>query len=128
MTEASVALQEAFAGDVPGFTDARWHVLAAAGDDGAAMSELAAATGMPAASVTRLIDEMVDENLVHRRADEFDRRRVLVFRTARGLREYRRIRSAVSRSDLLAALLADAQGPVARSRAILDELCPPSAH
>ena len=49
------------------------------------MSELAEFTQLPPASLTRLIDGMVADNLVHRKPDPRDRRGVLVHLTERGL-------------------------------------------
>ncbi|MEU1428116.1 MarR family transcriptional regulator [Nocardia sp. NPDC005746] len=63
----------------------RWHVLeAVAGGTGLSMSQLADATLLNAATLTRLIDAMIADNLVLRKVDDTDRRRVLVFPTRRG--------------------------------------------
>jgi DNA-binding MarR family transcriptional regulator len=48
------------------------------------MSELAEFTQLPPASLTRLIDGLVADNLVHRKPDPRDRRGVLVHITERG--------------------------------------------
>jgi DNA-binding MarR family transcriptional regulator len=64
----------------------RWRALALlAGDESHDMSELAEFTQLPPASVTRLVDALVADNLAHRKADPRDRRRVLVHITRRGL-------------------------------------------
>lgn len=59
--------------------------------------------------MSKLIDGMVADNLVYRRVDVSDRRRVLVFLTARGHRLHRRLSPAVERQqeELLGALSAD---------------------
>ncbi|MFD6351086.1 MarR family winged helix-turn-helix transcriptional regulator [Nocardia tengchongensis] len=63
----------------------RWHVLeAVAGGTGLSMSQLADVTLLNAATLTRLIDAMIADNLVLRKVDDTDRRRVLVFPTRRG--------------------------------------------
>lgn len=63
----------------------RWRALALlSAHGGTPMTELAEHTQLPAASLTRLVDGMVADNLVHRKADERDRRRVLVHLTRRG--------------------------------------------
>lgn len=63
----------------------RWHVLeAVAGGTGLSMSQLVDATLLNAATLTRLIDAMIADNLVLRKVDDTDRRRVLVFPTRRG--------------------------------------------
>ncbi|MFB7722994.1 MULTISPECIES: MarR family winged helix-turn-helix transcriptional regulator [unclassified Nocardia] len=84
----------------------RWHVLAAVADgEGRSMSQLAEATLLTGASLTRLIDAMINDNLVHRRVDDTDRRRVLVFPTRRGLVSYQVMTTAIADSglDLLAS-------------------------
>ncbi|MEV6770038.1 MarR family transcriptional regulator [Nocardia sp. NPDC051030] len=64
---------------------ARWHVLTAvSGGTGIPMSQIGEATVLSGASLTRLIDAMIADNLVHRKVDATDRRRVLVFPTRRG--------------------------------------------
>lgn len=75
----------------------RWRVLAllAAGDRHP-MTELAEFTQLPAASLTRLIDGMVADNLVHRKADPRDRRRVLVHLTRRGQALQRRVSDRIA--------------------------------
>lgn len=63
----------------------RWHVLNAVADgQGRSMSQLAEATQLNAATLTRLIDAMIADNLVNRNVDAADRRRVLVHPTRRG--------------------------------------------
>ncbi|MFG2955349.1 MarR family winged helix-turn-helix transcriptional regulator [Streptomyces sp. NPDC048291] len=62
-----------------------WRVLSLVGDGrGHPMSEIADHALMPAPSLTKLVDRMVADNLVHRRPDPHDRRRVLLHLTARG--------------------------------------------
>jgi DNA-binding MarR family transcriptional regulator len=57
----------------------RWRALVLLGDgEGHPMSEIARFTLLPAPSVTRLVDRMVDDNLAYRTADPTDGRRVLV--------------------------------------------------
>ncbi|MFF5138674.1 MarR family winged helix-turn-helix transcriptional regulator [Streptomyces sp. NPDC013157] len=62
-----------------------WRVLSLVGDGrGHPMSEIAEHALMPAPSLTKLVDRMVADNLVHRRPDPHDRRRVLLHLTPRG--------------------------------------------
>ena len=68
------------------------------------MSELAEFTQLPPASLTRLIDGMVADNLVHRKPDPRDRRGVLVHLTDRGLALQARSRSRSRPSSLLGDL------------------------
>jgi DNA-binding MarR family transcriptional regulator len=76
-----------------------WRVLSLLSDGGGhAMGEVAEFALMPAPSATKLIDRMVSSNLVYRRVDAHDRRRVLVFLSARGRTAYRRLRPVVDAS------------------------------
>ncbi|MEU9451230.1 MarR family transcriptional regulator [Streptomyces sp. NPDC048277] len=62
-----------------------WRVLSLVGDGrGHPMTEIADHALMPAPSLTKLVDRMVADNLVHRRPDPHDRRRVLLYLTERG--------------------------------------------
>ena len=70
----------------------RWRTLALLdGGESHRMSELSEVAQLPPASLTRLIDGMVGDNLVYRKADARDRRLVLVHVTPRGSALYRRI-------------------------------------
>ena len=63
----------------------RWRALnALAHGESHRMSELAEFTQLPPASLTRLVDGLVADNLVHRKPDPRDRRGVLVHITERG--------------------------------------------
>ena len=77
----------------------RWHVLCGLALNGAQrghpMSDVATFAALPAPSATKLVDGMVADNLVYRRADVHDRRRVLVFLTPRGRALHRRLTLAV---------------------------------
>jgi DNA-binding MarR family transcriptional regulator len=105
----------------------RWRALTLlAGGGRHRMSELAEFTQLPPASLTRLIDGMVADNLVHRTADPRDRRRVLVHLTRRGLALQRRLSERiVAESDAIfgnleehevARLLESLAGFIARLR------------
>ncbi len=48
------------------------------------MREIATLAMLPAPTLTKVVDRMVAANLVHRRSDPYDRRRVLVLLTPRG--------------------------------------------
>ncbi|MBH0781513.1 MarR family winged helix-turn-helix transcriptional regulator [Nocardia bovistercoris] len=98
---ASQELDRVIAARLGGSSIARWHVLGAvAAADGRSMSQLSEATLLAGASLTRLIDAMIADNLVHRRVDDTDRRRVLVFPTARGLDAHREMTAAIADSGL----------------------------
>ncbi|CAM5569687.1 hypothetical protein SCYAM73S_03356 [Streptomyces cyaneofuscatus] len=56
-----------------------WRVLdPLSGDEGRGMTALAEDAALPAPTLTKLIDQLVDQNVVFRRVDPADRRRVLV--------------------------------------------------
>jgi DNA-binding MarR family transcriptional regulator len=63
-----------------------WWVLDLLSDgQGHNMTALADHAFLPAPSLTKLIDQLVDQNLVFRRIDPADRRRVLAHLTPRGM-------------------------------------------
>jgi DNA-binding MarR family transcriptional regulator len=85
----------------------RWRALALlSGGESHGMSELAEYTQLPPASVTRLVDGLVADNLVHRKADPGDRRRVLVHMTRRGQALQRQLsdRIAAEHDEIFAAV------------------------
>lgn len=68
-----------------GLTVPEWRVLACLSDaEGLAVTELAAMSLMKQPRLTKLLDRMAAQGLVERRLDGDDRRRVLIFLTARG--------------------------------------------
>lgn len=78
-----------------------WRVVAVLADgEGHFMTELSDLVFLPPGSLTRLIDHLVEEDLVHRRGDDVDRRRIRVYLAARGRRLHdrvdERIRSGVA--------------------------------
>jgi DNA-binding MarR family transcriptional regulator len=97
----------------------RWRALALlAGGGSHGMSELAEFTQLPPASVTRLVDGLVADNLVHRKADPRDRRRVLVHRTRRGQALQRQLSERIAAEH--DAIFADVDEP--RVARLLDAL------
>jgi DNA-binding MarR family transcriptional regulator len=96
-----------------GCTVEQWRILRLLADGaGHPMSEIAEFALVPAPSLTRLIDRMATDGLVYRRADERDRRRVLVQITRRGRALHRATRERVALEH--EALLADADPAEAR--------------
>lgn len=66
-----------------------WRVLDLLSDgQGHNMTSLADHAFLPAPSLTKLVDQLVDQNLVYRRVDPADRRRVLAHLTPRGVRRW----------------------------------------
>ncbi|MYS23905.1 DNA-binding transcriptional regulator, MarR family [Streptomyces sp. DvalAA-14] len=101
----------------------QWRVLSAVADGaGHPMTEIAEYALLPAPSLTKLVDRMVADNLVYRRPDPGDRRRVLLHLAARGRILHQRAahRVAEDRAALRAALPADPD-ELARSLAELVE-------
>lgn len=77
-----------------GVTVEQWRVLDELSQrEGLSMREIANLTMLPAPTLTKIVDRLVAENLVHRRSDPYDRRRVLVLLTPRG----RAVRSRLDR-------------------------------
>ncbi|UZJ26844.1 MarR family winged helix-turn-helix transcriptional regulator (plasmid) [Rhodococcus antarcticus] len=69
-----------------------WRVLAQLVDGGgSAMRDVATSLDVPASTATKLIDAMVAANLVYRRGDENDGRRVVVHLAPRGRVAYERL-------------------------------------
>jgi DNA-binding MarR family transcriptional regulator len=104
----------------------QWRVLSVIADGkGHPMTEIADQVLMPAPSLTKLVDRMVADNLVHRRPDRADRRRVLLHLTARGRALHQRAahRLRTDQTRLLDAI--DDHGDLvrllARLTAVLDQ-------
>lgn len=75
----------------------QWRVLSCVADGaGRAMGEVGAEIGMPAPTLSKLVDTMVSDNLLHRRPDPQDRRRILVHLTERGRRAHGELAGLVS--------------------------------
>ncbi|QYN39395.1 MarR family winged helix-turn-helix transcriptional regulator [Pseudonocardia sp. DSM 110487] len=73
-----------------------WRVLTHLADgEGHPMSEIAARAMVPAPTLTKIVDRLVDRALVYRRVDDSDRRRVLVFLSDHGRAEHARFAPAV---------------------------------
>ncbi|MGW1025435.1 MarR family winged helix-turn-helix transcriptional regulator [Streptomyces sp. NPDC002577] len=84
-----------------------WRVLDLLSDGrGHSMSAIAECVFLPMSSLTKTVDQLVDQNLVYRRIDPADRRRVLAQLTPRGLQRRqqmdRRIRGALGDVEPLA--------------------------
>ncbi|MFE9188274.1 MarR family winged helix-turn-helix transcriptional regulator [Micromonospora sp. NPDC007208] len=76
-----------------------WRVLCLLADgQGHPMSEVSAEASLPPGTLTKLVDQLVDRNLVFRRIDPVDRRRIRAYLTARGRREHARLDERVRAS------------------------------
>jgi DNA-binding MarR family transcriptional regulator len=98
-----------------------WRVLSLlARRGGQSMSAIAAATLLAPPTLTKRIDAMVADGLVHRRVDDSDRRRVLVLLAPRGRAAHRRLTHLVLQEDRrVAQLAADSGLDVERIAALL---------
>ncbi|MFE6280872.1 MarR family winged helix-turn-helix transcriptional regulator [Streptomyces sp. NPDC057877] len=82
--------------DAEGCSPEAWRVLGLLSDGaGHHMSAIAEAAFLPPPTLTKLVDHLVEQNLVHRRVDPLDRRRVLAHLTPRGRDYWRRLDRAV---------------------------------
>jgi DNA-binding MarR family transcriptional regulator len=113
-----------------GWTVEQWRVLECLSQhEGRPMSEVASRAMLPAPTLTKIVDRLVAGNLVHRRSDPYDRRRVLVLLTPRGRTVRARLEQVIQRhqvsleqalgtsglgqlTDLLARLHATTDGPL----------------
>lgn len=83
-----------------GLTADLWYVLdEVTRSDGVAMSDLARRLGIPAPTLTKLVDRLVTDALVFRLADQTDRRRVLVHASRRGDDIHRLLRPDVKTAE-----------------------------
>ncbi len=86
-----------------------WRVLKILSDgQGHIMTEIADFAMLPAPTLTKLMDRMVSQSLVYRRADERDRRRVLAYLADRGRALYERASAVLTAAEAeLTASLGD---------------------
>ena len=91
-----------------GLTLAHWRVLSLLADGaGHPMTEAAEFAMLPAPSLTKVVDRMVSSNLVYRRPDLRDRRRVLIYSTARGRRLHQRLARDLGPAERVLGDIAD---------------------
>jgi DNA-binding MarR family transcriptional regulator len=80
-----------------GYSLDAWRVITLLADGaGHFMTDLAEQAFLPPGSLTRLVDHLVEENLLYRRIDDVDRRRIRAYLTPRGHRLHERISDEVS--------------------------------
>lgn len=85
-----------------------WRLLSGLADgQGKTMIEIAELSMLPAPTATRLADSMVAANLVYRRGDDTDRRRILVFLGPRGRQKYEHLLPLVSQVEAELSSLAN---------------------
>jgi DNA-binding MarR family transcriptional regulator len=67
-----------------------WRVMCLLRDgEGHGMTAISEWTLLPPPTLTRLVDQLVDDGVVHRKVDPMDRRRILAYLTPRGLELWR---------------------------------------
>jgi DNA-binding MarR family transcriptional regulator len=88
------------------------------------MSDISSAMAIPPPTLTRLVDRLVDAGFVLRRIDATDRRRVLIYLSARGKTKVRRLakREAYLKAALIDELGEDAAVQFIRTLARIGEL------
>jgi len=85
--------------DAEGHTLDAWRVITLLSDGaGHFMTDLAEQAFLPPGSLTRLVDQLVDDNLLYRRVDDTDRRRIRAYLTARGHRFHQRVSADIHAS------------------------------
>jgi len=96
--------------EAEGLALGQWWVLGLLSDGtGHGMGEAAHYAMVPAPTLTKAVNQLVAANLVYRRADRHDRRRVLIHMTARGRRLHSRLAGKLgSDAGLLGDVLDDA--------------------
>jgi MarR family transcriptional regulator, organic hydroperoxide resistance regulator len=78
--------------DAHGRSPDEWRVLSILADGaGHPMTEVSDLAFLPPGSLTKLVDHLVDENLVYRRIDPIDRRRIRAYLTPRGRTTHERV-------------------------------------
>lgn len=108
--------------EADGCTVEQWRALALLADGKPhSMSELAEFALLSAPSLTRLIDRMAADNLVYRKVDPSDRRRVLVHVSPRGRAHHRRIAERIEAEQAAIAAETDPEH-VAQLAALLTDL------
>ncbi|WP_232676546.1 MarR family winged helix-turn-helix transcriptional regulator [Nocardioides sp. R-C-SC26] len=86
--------------DAAGLSAEQWRVVGVLLDaPGTRMTELADAAVVPAATLTRLVDRLVEDGVVVRRVDPDDRRRVVGALSPRGAEVARDLRAAEERLE-----------------------------
>lgn len=96
LVERAVVARLGMVLDPAGSSVEQWRVLCLLSDgSGHPMSEIARYAALPAPTLTKVVDRLVAANLVYRRVDVTDRRRVLVHISARGRTHFRRLEAGV---------------------------------
>ena len=120
--ERSVVRRLTALAEAHGSTIEQWRVLVLLADGkGHPMKEIADFVLVPSPTLTRIIDRMIADNLVYRRVDPADRRRVLIFCSARGRRLHAKLRREIERYESALAA-ADSSLDLQRLTSLLAQL------
>lgn len=108
--------------EAEGCTIEQWRVLNLLADGhGHTMTEVAEYALLPAPTATKLVDRLVTDNLVYRRPDPGDRRRVLVHAADRGRELHTRLAAALALARIQGDVLRPTDGGV-ELETLLDRL------
>lgn len=78
----------------------QWRVVAhLSTSEGRSMRQIGACVVLPAPTLTKVVDRLVAANIVHRRHDPVDRRRVLVLLTPQGMQLRRRLEKITEKHE-----------------------------
>lgn len=105
-----------------------WRVIGALrSGEGATMSEISSVLAIAPPTLTRIVDKLVDGGFVLRRIDPMDRRRVLIYLSARGKAKLRKLirQEALIKSTLIDEFGEDAAVQLVLSLARLADLSAP---
>jgi len=102
--ERHVVERQRAALEVEGCGVEEWRVIDFLADGGHTMSEAAKYAGLASPALTKLVDRLATNNIVYRRIDLEDRRKVRIFLTRRGKSMHRRLAEIVDQcqAELLA--------------------------
>lgn len=86
--------------EASGLSIDQWRVLRSLSDGaGQSMSVVARAAMLPAPSLTKIVDRLVERGLVYRKVGEPDRRRVLIFISGHGCQVLAAVDGAVGQEE-----------------------------
>ena len=105
-----------------GLTASQYHALQVIGDSCFPMQQLARKMLVSASTATRVVQQLVDKQLVVRNLDERDRRTVRIRLSRKGLRQLRRVRSirVENAEEILASIDPEEHETLIRSLSLLE--------
>ena len=105
-----------------GLTASQYHALQEISDGCLPMQQLARKMLVSASTATRVVQQLVDKQLVVRNLDEKDRRTIKVHLSRKGLRQLRRVRSirVENAEEILASIDPEEHESLIRSLSLLE--------